>query len=83
MTAFAGFTMLPYISPRCKGSAALGAPTFLITYSRGVVKINSRKNLEVASCESYAALTEQIKKWRTDAFSIGHSRSDRRQSFIE
>jgi CRP-like cAMP-binding protein len=38
----------------------------LITYSRGVVKINSRKNLEEASCECYAALTEQIKKWRNE-----------------
>jgi CRP-like cAMP-binding protein len=38
----------------------------LITYSRGVVKINNRKNLEDASCECYGALTDQIKKWRSE-----------------
>lgn len=38
----------------------------LISYSRGIVKINNRRNLEDASCECYAALTGQIKKWRSE-----------------
>jgi CRP-like cAMP-binding protein len=38
----------------------------LITYSRGIVKINNRRDLEDASCECYATLTDQIKKWRSE-----------------
>lgn len=39
----------------------------LITYSRGVVKIEDRKKLEEASCECYGMIARQTKKWREEA----------------
>jgi CRP-like cAMP-binding protein len=39
----------------------------LITYSRGVVKIEDRKKLEEASCECYGMIVRQTKKWREEA----------------
>jgi CRP-like cAMP-binding protein len=39
----------------------------LITYTRGSVKIESRSRLEAESCECYAILTQQIKKWHAEA----------------
>jgi CRP-like cAMP-binding protein len=39
----------------------------LITYSRGVVKINNRQNLEDAACECYGKMAQQTKKWRAEA----------------
>jgi CRP-like cAMP-binding protein len=38
----------------------------LITYSRGVVKIQSRARLEEASCECYMMIVRQTKKWRDE-----------------
>jgi CRP-like cAMP-binding protein len=39
----------------------------LITYSRGVVKIESRERLEEASCECYDMIRRQTKKWKEEA----------------
>jgi CRP-like cAMP-binding protein len=39
----------------------------LITYKRGAVTIEDRTRLEEASCECYGILTEQIKKWQSEA----------------
>jgi CRP-like cAMP-binding protein len=39
----------------------------LIKYSRGVVKITNRKNLEDAACECYEMMTRQTNKWRAEA----------------
>lgn len=39
----------------------------LITYSRGIVKVEDRKRLEDASCECYGIMQFQIKKWRSEA----------------
>jgi CRP-like cAMP-binding protein len=38
----------------------------LITYSRGVVKIQSRSKLEDASCECYEMIMRQTKKWKDE-----------------
>jgi CRP-like cAMP-binding protein len=38
----------------------------LIAYSRGIVKIIDRKNLEEASCECYETIVRQTQKWRTE-----------------
>jgi len=39
----------------------------LITYSRGVVKIEDRKKLEEASCECYGMIMRQTKRWQEEA----------------
>ena len=39
----------------------------LITYSRGEVNIENRKELEDASCECYAAINRQSQNWRNEA----------------
>jgi CRP-like cAMP-binding protein len=39
----------------------------LITHKRGAVTIEDRTRLEEASCECYGILTEQIKKWQSEA----------------
>lgn len=39
----------------------------LITYSRGLVKVESRSKLEAASCECYSAMKRQAKKWRRES----------------
>jgi CRP-like cAMP-binding protein len=39
----------------------------LITYARGIVKIESRTQLEDAACECYGTMTQQIKKWQAEA----------------
>jgi CRP-like cAMP-binding protein len=39
----------------------------LITYNRGKVRIVSRDNLKLASCECYASLTQQIRNWQTES----------------
>jgi hypothetical protein len=38
----------------------------LITYSRGHVNIVDRSRLENASCECYAIMQQQDKRWRTE-----------------
>jgi CRP-like cAMP-binding protein len=38
----------------------------LITYSRGLVKVESRSKLEDACCECYAAMKRQTKKWQSE-----------------
>jgi hypothetical protein len=43
----------------------------LIAYSRGIVKIIDRKNLEEASCECYETIVRQTQKWRTE-FRLAH-----------
>jgi hypothetical protein len=39
----------------------------LITYSRGVVKIQDRSKLEEACCEGYGTIVRQTKKWQDEA----------------
>jgi CRP-like cAMP-binding protein len=39
----------------------------LITHTRGSVKIESRIRLEDAACECYGIMTEQIRKWHSEA----------------
>jgi CRP-like cAMP-binding protein len=39
----------------------------LITYSRGAIKIPSRRNLENAACECYAALIQQTRLWHKES----------------
>ena len=39
----------------------------LITYSRGVVKIQDRKRLEEASCECYEMIVRQTRRWKDEA----------------
>jgi CRP-like cAMP-binding protein len=39
----------------------------LITFKRGAVMIEDRTRLEKAACECYSVLTEQIKKWQSEA----------------
>lgn len=39
----------------------------LITYSRGEVKIENRKELEEAACECYAAINRQSRNWHDEA----------------
>ena len=39
----------------------------LITYSRGVVKIQDRSKLEEACCECYGMIVRQTKKWQDEA----------------
>jgi hypothetical protein len=38
----------------------------LITYSRGHVNIVDRPRLENATCECYAIMQQQDKRWRTE-----------------
>jgi CRP-like cAMP-binding protein len=38
----------------------------LITYKRGVVKVESRSGLEDATCECYGVMTRQITKWQAE-----------------
>ncbi len=48
----------------------------LITYSRGVVKIQDRKKLEEACCECYGMIARQMTKWQDEArWSIERSAS--------
>jgi Crp-like helix-turn-helix domain len=39
----------------------------IITYTRGVVKIESRAQLVDSACDCYGTMTEQIKKWHAEA----------------
>ena len=39
----------------------------LITHTRGAVKIESRTRLEGAACECYGIMTEQIRRWHSEA----------------
>jgi len=39
----------------------------LITYSRGEVRIENRKELEDAACECYSAINRQSQNWRNEA----------------
>jgi len=39
----------------------------LITYSRGLVKVENRSKLESATCECYGAMKRQAKKWRAES----------------
>jgi Mn-dependent DtxR family transcriptional regulator len=38
----------------------------LITYVRGMVKIENRTKLEAAACECYGIITAQIRKWQSE-----------------
>ena len=41
----------------------------LISYHRGAIKVESRKQLEQASCECYGAIVRQVDLWHTEAAS--------------
>ena len=45
----------------------------LITYSRGVVKIQDRSKLEEACCECYGMIVRQTKRWQDEARVVGNS----------
>jgi CRP-like cAMP-binding protein len=48
------------------GAAGVLQKAGLITYSRGLVKVENRSKLEAATCECYAAMKRQAKKWHSE-----------------
>jgi len=39
----------------------------LITYTRGLVKVENRRELESAACECYALINNQLERWKKDS----------------